>query len=115
MKKERYELKNIRFNRLYVFIGLFIFGLIIYRIGVLSLNKTVENINIQSLANNRITRVETLYSRRGTIYDVNKNPLAQNISSYTLIAYLSPSRTGSSKTPKHVVDIDYTAEKLSEV
>ena len=115
MKKERYELKNIKFNRLYVFIGLFIFGLIIYRIGVLSLNKTVENINIQSLANNRITRVETLYSRRGTIYDVNKNPLAQNISSYTLIAYLSPSRTGSSKTPKHVVDIDYTAEKLSEV
>ena len=115
MKKERYELKNIRFNRLYVFIGLFLFGLIIYRIGMLSLNKEVESINIQSLANNRITRVETLYSKRGTIYDVNKNALAQNISSYTLIAYLSPSRTGSSKTPKHVVDIEYTAEKLSEV
>ena len=104
MKKEKNELKNIRFSKFYIVIALFF-----------SNNEIVENVNIQSLASNRITRVETLYSKRGTIYDVNGDALAQNISSYTLIAYLSPSRTGSSKIPKHVVDVDYTAEELSKV
>ena len=90
MKKEKNELRNIRFNRLYVFIGLFIFGLILFRVKELSLNEKVENIDIQRLASSRTTKQETLYSRRGTIYDVNGDALAQNIASYTLIAYLSP-------------------------
>lgn len=115
MKKERYELKNIRFNKLYLLIGLFLFGVIIYRIGTLSLSKEVENVDLQSMANNRTTRRETLYSKRGTIYDVNGNPLAQSVSSYTLIAYLSESRTTDPKKPKHVVDKERTAKELSEV
>ena len=115
MKKEKNELKNIRFSKFYILIALFFFVLIIYRINTLSTDSIVENIDIQKLASNRTTRVETLYSKRGTIYDVTGNPLAQNIASYTLIAYLSPSRTGSSKTPKHVVDVEYTAEELSKV
>lgn len=115
MKKERHELRNIKFNKLYILFGLFIFTLIIYRIGILALSEEVEGVNLQSMANNRTTRTETLYSKRGTIYDVNGNPLAQNISSYTLIAYLSSSRTTDPNKPKHVVDIDYTAEELSKV
>ena len=115
MKKQKNELKNIKFSRLYIFIGLFIFGLIIYRIYILSNSDIVEGVNLQKLANNRITRQETLYSKRGTIYDVNGEALAQNVASYTLIAYLSPKRTGSSKTPKHVVDKEHTAEELSKV
>lgn len=115
MKKERHELRNIKFSKLYILFGLFLFGLIVYRMATLSLNNEVEGVNLQSMANNRTTRKETLYSKRGTIYDVNGNPLAQNISSYTLIAYLSPSRTTDPNRPKHVVDVDYTAEELSKV
>lgn len=115
MKKEKSELRNIRFSKLYIFLGLFLFFLIIYRVFLLSTGEIVEGTDLQKMANNRITRQETLYSRRGTIYDVNGNPLAQNISSYTLIAYLSPERTGSSATPKHVVDPEYTADALSKV
>ncbi len=115
MKKERHELRNIKFSKLYILFGLFLFGLILYRMGTLSLNKEVEGVNLQSMASNRTTRKEILYSRRGTVYDVNGNPLAQNISSYTLIAYLSSSRTTDPNKPKHVVDVDYTAEELSKV
>lgn len=115
MKKEKNELKNIRFSKFYTLIALFFFGLIIYRIYTLSNNTIIENIDIQKLASSRTTKVETLYSKRGTIYDVTGDALAQNTSSYTLIAYLSPSRTGSSKTPKHVIDIEHTASELSKV
>lgn len=81
----------------------------------MSLSKTVEGVNIQNFANSRTTRQETLSSKRGTIYDVKGNALAQNVSSYTLIAYLSPSRTTNENNPKHVVDKELTAEKLSTV
>ncbi len=115
MKKEKSELKNIKFSKLYVLVALFIFGIILFRARELSLEEVVEGVNIQNFANNRTTTTETLYSKRGTIYDVNGNALAQNITSYTLIAYLSPSRTGESKVAKHVIDKENTAEQLSQV
>lgn len=113
--KKKSELRNIKFSKLYIYFGLFIFCLIIYRIGMLSTNEVVEGVNLSNFANSRLEKKEILYSKRGTIYDSNGNPLAENISSYTLIAYLSPSRTGSSKTPKHVVDKEMTASKLATV
>lgn len=115
MNKEKNQLRNIKFSRLYFFVGLFLFALIIYRVFLLSTLDIVEGTDLQKMASNRITRQETLYSKRGTIFDKNGNALAQNISSYILIAYLSPDRTGSSKTPKHVVDKEYTATELSKV
>ena len=38
-----------------------------------------------------------------------------NVTSYTVIAYLSESRTGSNKTPLHVVDKKQTAEALAPI
>jgi len=113
--KEKNELRNIKFSKFYIFLALLIFGIIIYRIGMLALNDEVEGINIQRLASNRTTRREILESKRGTIYDANGNALAQNVSSYTLIAYLEESRTTDPERPQHVVNIDYTAEQLSTV
>lgn len=113
--KEKNELRNIKFNKIYIFSALLIFIIIIVRIGILTLSTTVEGIDIQSFADNRTTRIETLPSKRGTIFDVKGNALAQNVSSYTLIAYLEPSRTTDYNNPQHVVDKEMTAEKLSEV
>lgn len=115
MNKEKSELKNIKFSKLYILVGLFVFVVIIYRINILSSNQIVEGIDIQKLASSRTSRQETLFYKRGTIYDVNGNALAQNISSYTLIAYLSEERDGNSRVPQHVVDKEYTAEQLSTV
>jgi len=113
--KEKNELRNIKFSKVYMFSAFLIFLIIILRIGILSLSDTVEGEDIQSIANNRITRQETLESTRGSIYDVNGKVLAQNVSSYTLIAYLEESRTTNPDRPQHVVDVEYTAEMLSTV
>ncbi len=70
---------------------------------------------MNKFAANRNTVSTILTAKRGTIYDSEKNLLAVNVSSYTVIAYLNASRTGTSKIPLHVVDKKMTAEKLAPI
>lgn len=58
----------------------------------LALFPVVYGINMKKFAEARNTYSQVLYANRGTIYDSNSNILAVNISSYTVVAYLSPSR-----------------------
>ena len=81
----------------------------------LGLSKNVYGINMRQFAENRNTVTSVLTAKRGTIYDVEGDVLAQNISTYTLIAYLDSSRTIDEKNPQHVVDKEYTATKLSSI
>lgn len=81
----------------------------------LSLFKNVYGIDMQAFAKNRNTYKATIKALRGNIYTADETVLAQTVSSYTVIAYLSPSRTGNSKKPLHVVDKVVTAEALSPV
>ena len=83
--------------------------------GYLSLSKKIYGIDMKKFASSRNTVITQLLAKRGTIYDSKDNILALNITSYTLIAYLDSSRTNDKKNPKHVVDKEYTAKKLSEV
>ena len=53
--------------------------------------------------------------KRGTIYDVNGNILANDVISYTLIAYLSDTRVDSKGNKDYVEDIDDTSSKLADV
>ena len=115
MKKEKSELKNIKFSRLYLLIALFVFVLIIYRMNVLSNSKEVDNINLQTFASKRTTKKEIIYSKRGTIYDSLGNSLAENVSSYTLTATLTNKWSKNENKPNYVVDKEYTAEELSKV
>lgn len=81
----------------------------------LSLSSEVYGINIKEFATTRNTVTNVLTADRGTIYDAHNNVLAQNITSYTLIAYLDEKRTTDPLKPQHVVDKDYTATKLSKI
>ncbi len=90
------------------------FGAII-RLGQVALSEEIDGINLSAFAKNRNETKRTLYASRGTIYDVNGETLAQSVNSYTVVAYLSPSRTTDEKNPKHVVDKETTAQKLSEI
>lgn len=90
-----------------------LFCAIIAKLCYVVLSPNVDGINLTSFANGRNTVEKTLYANRGSIYDVKGNLLAQQVNSYTLIAYLEESRTTDESDPQHVVDKQMTAEKLS--
>lgn len=83
------------------------------KLAYISLSKTVDGVDLTAWVNNRNTEKVTLKSSRGSILTSDGETLAQSINSYTVIAYLSESRTKDPENPKHVVDKEMTAEKLS--
>lgn len=97
-------------NWLFVFIAV-VFVLLLARASQLSLQKKIDGINLKEFANSRTTKKETILAKRATIYDSKGEALAQNIYSYTLVAYLSSSRGEG----YYVKDKEYTAQKLSEL
>lgn len=99
-----------------VFIIFLVFILVLFlQYCHLSLFPNIYGINMEEFSLNRNTYETILDSKRGTIYDSEGNILATDISSYTVIAYLDESRTGSSKTLYHVADVEKTAEALSPI
>ncbi len=110
-KKKRITNRNVRIANITLILILFLFVFFIYRIGFLSLSETVDGINLKQFANNRTIRHETIYAKRGTIYDANGEALAINVYSYTLIAYLTPSRGEGN----YVKNKEETAQKLATV
>ena len=81
----------------------------------LSLSNNIYGTDMKEFAAKRNTVTQVLTAKRGTIYDIEGNVLAQNITSYTLIAYLDSSRTKDDNNPEHVVDKEYTATKLATI
>lgn len=77
-------------------------------------NYKVGNITFSEFIKNRNILEETIMPDRGTIYDNNGNVLAQDVSSYTLIAYLDESRSENSDELRHVADKEGTAKILAE-
>ena len=114
MKKKKRR-NNIKYSKTLIIASLFLFGVMILRLLQLSLSKTIDDTNLQNLASQRTTRTSTLTAERGKIYSSNKDVLAQNVTSYKLIAYLSKSRTTNKNNPQHVVDKELTAEKLAPI
>ena len=115
MKKRTKKRKSVSINNLALIIAFLIFGLIIYRLSVLSLSEEIDGVNLQKFAQTRTTRKTVIPAKRGTIYDANGNILSQDVSSYTLIAHIDPSRTIDENKPQHVVDKEKTALVLSAI
>ena len=92
----------------------FIIIVLFARYCYLALSPEINGRNMKVFAANRNTVSRILTAKRGTIYDMSGNVLAQTVSSYTLIAYLDEER--STKTQiNHVKDIDSTAKALAPV
>lgn len=113
MKKAPTE--KIIFSKIVLIGAFFVFLIIIGKLAYVSLATDIDGKNIKKFAANRNTVKQTLYANRGTIYSSNNEPLAFNVDSYTVIAFLSEKRSQGYKTPQHVVDAQMTAEKLSPI
>ena len=111
----RGKVKGVKVSNLALLCAFVFFGILIYRVSYLSLSSEVDGINLQKFAKNRTTKITPLPAKRGTIYDANGNILSQDVSSYTLIAYLDPRRTTDEKNPQHVIDKENTALVLSAI
>lgn len=109
--------KNTTINvNIWMFIVLVVsFFSIVIKLSMISLQEETDGINLTQFNKNRNTTKEVLKAKRGTIYSSNNEILAHSVNSYTLIAYLSESRTTDPDNPHHVVDKEKTAEELSKV
>ena len=109
-KKQNWKLPR----KTFVFYLVFLFALFVQYM-YLSIFPKIYGINMKEFSLNRNTTSNIIYATRGSIFDRDGNSLAINVTSYTVIAYLSPTRTGSSTEIKHVQDPEYTAYKLSPI
>ncbi len=105
---------TVRIPFVIIFIVVFLFIAIIIRLTYISLSTNIDGINLHEFANNRNTKSEIIYAKRGTIYDNDNNILASVTNTYKIIAYLDESRTTNKNNPQHVVDIEATAKMLNE-
>ena len=115
MKK---EINNDKFiiSKPVIIVTFFLFIVLIIRLCYLCLfDYKVGNSTITAFIKNRNTTEEVIMPKRGTIYDVNGNILANDVISYTLIAYLSDTRVDSKGNKDYVEDIDDTSSKLADV
>ena len=108
--------KNIEWKtpRKIFLVFLFLILILFVRYCFLAISPTINGRNMQVFAANRNTISKTLTAKRGTIYDMSGNALAQNVTSYTLIAYLDEERSTKNQI-NHVKDIDQTAKALAPV
>ena len=107
---------SVHYNIKLTMLGLsFLFLIIIIKLVLVSTSEEVDGVNLRAFADNRNTEEKTLYASRGTIYDRNNNILAVDMNSYTVIAYLSSSRTTKEENPEHVVDKENTARMLAPI
>lgn len=113
--------KMLNTNKLRISKFVYIFVFFLFLIFAISLcyrclidYKAKGNLTISEFTKNRNIVEEVILPERGTIYDRLGNTLAQDVSSYTLIAYLDESRSKNSSTLRHVKDKEGTAKILSE-
>lgn len=114
-KVKKRKKNNIKYSKGIILISLFLFVLMILRVAQLALSPEVDGVNLKDLASRRTTARETQTAERGSIYTADGDALAQNVSSYKIIAYLDPKRTTNKKKPQHVVNKEETASKLAPI
>ena len=114
-KTKKRKKNNIKYSKIVIFASLFLFACMIGRVIQLGLSSEVDGVNLKELASKRTTATETLSAERGSIYTSDGDPLAQNVASYKLIAYLDSKRTTDEDNPQHVVDKEKTAKDLAPI
>ena len=106
MKDRKINTNKLKISKFVYLVVFFLFLIFMVTLGYRCLidYKAKGEMTISEFIKNRNINEEVILPERGTIYDVNGNALAQDVSSYTLIAYLDESRSEGSETLRHVQD-----------
>lgn len=103
----------VKLNEYFLIVIVLLFVLIAIKIVYVAVSPTVDGIDLKALALSNRTAEKIIRSKRGSIYDANNEVLAQDVKSYTVIAYLEESRTTDPDNPNHVIEKERTAQELS--
>ncbi|RFU63373.1 penicillin-binding protein [Peribacillus glennii] len=99
--------------------GLFlIFGLLFFvligRFLYIQISGTAGGEVLAANLEKKYKKQHTIEAERGTIYDAKGEKIAEDTSSYSIIAILDASVTTDPKNPKHVVNPEKTAKQLAQ-
>ena len=116
MKKGIENNERFKINKFVIIVTFFLFIILITRLLYLCLfDYKLGNSTITAFIKNRNTEEEVIMPIRGTIYDINSNILANDVISYTIVAYLSEDRVDADGNKDYVEDIEDTSNKLAGV
>lgn len=96
------------------FIFIVVFFVLVSRLMIIAVGKNVKNVNLNSEAQKLYTQTQTLKAKRGTIYDANGSPIAEDTSTYSLYAVLDKSQIGINNKPLYVTNKTKTAKILAK-
>lgn len=116
MEKGNVNNEKFRVSKFVIIVTFFLFVILIGRLCYLCLfDYKVGDSTISMFIKNRNTTEEVIMPTRGAIYDINGNILANDVISYTIIAYLSEDRIDANGNKDYVEDIEDTSVKLAGV
>ena len=114
MRRRKINVNKIKPNYFMFIFTIFLFCTFIARILYLCLvDYKVLDTTISDFIKQRNTKEEVIMPTRGSIFDKNSNILAEDVASYSIIAFLDSTRSEGSAVPRHVVDIEHTANALA--
>lgn len=102
-------------------ISMFIVMICIYTFLIVNIfSASIVGVHLRSKENIRnyaatSSSTSIIKAQRGKIYESTNTIIAEDITSYNLIAYLDESRVSGNNTPHYVVDVNETANFLAEV
>ncbi|WP_338753898.1 penicillin-binding protein [Bacillus sp. FJAT-52991] len=91
-----------------------LFFVLFVRFFTIQVSGKVDGHSLKNEALEKYLKTDELEAKRGTIYDRKGNVIAEDTSSFTLVAILDPSMTTNPKEPKHVTDPEKTAKVLAK-
>ncbi len=104
---------NVGAALIFVLFGL-LFFVLLFRFVSIQVSGEVSGQPLVAKAQQKYFRSNVLEAKRGGIYDRNGEVIAEDTTSYTLIAILDEKMTVNKKNPNHVVDKKKTAHELAK-
>ena len=117
-KRKRLKLNMTNFSMviwfLVFFVGMSAISVNVYMLTVMGIHSH-SSTNMAEIARQVHIRETMLQANRGQIQDRHGHVIAEDVSTYRIIAFLSPTRVGINNQPAFVVDPEATAKALAPI